>query len=265
VAAATLGSGYIWPPQGAPFFLFNGLLLLYLVFSLVVAIRGIRPGGLLGLLALFGDAVYFLVLVSFGVGRLWLASVYFLYLLAEAVAFYGPVEVVVVVAVAAVFCAVLPHDGIGGLEPTVLVAGVLTCGFAVHKRRRETRIGQLNQKLEEVQKDAEKARDAERQRIASDFHDGRCRASSVCKCAWRFCASFWSATFVRACRTSWSCRRWRNPRSATCACSSTACVRWTWMGHPGGHGPAQRRILPEGKRHSGDVSGTNTPWACRRK
>jgi signal transduction histidine kinase len=54
----------------------------------------------------------------------------------------------------------------------VLVAGVLTCGFAVHKRRRETRIGQLNQKLEEVRKDAEKARDAERQRIASDFHDG---------------------------------------------------------------------------------------------
>jgi two-component system NarL family sensor kinase len=172
LAATTLGSGYIWPPQGAPFFFFNGLLLVYLAFSLVVAIRGIKPGGLLGLLALFGDAVYFLVLVSFGVGRLWLASVYFLYLLAEAVAFYGPVEVVVVVAVAAVFCAVLPYAGIGRLEPTVLVAGVLTCGFAVHKRRRETRIGQLNQKLEDVQKDAEKARDAERQRIASDFHDG---------------------------------------------------------------------------------------------
>jgi len=37
----------------------------------------IRPAGLLGLLALFGDAVYFLVLVSFGVGRLWLASFIF--------------------------------------------------------------------------------------------------------------------------------------------------------------------------------------------
>jgi signal transduction histidine kinase len=172
LAAATLGIGYFFSPHAALFLFFDGLLALYVVFSLVVAIRGIGPGGLLGLLALFGDTVYFLVLVSFGVGRLWLASVFFLYLLAEALAFYGPVEVVVVVAVAAVFCAVLPHEGMGGLEPTVLVAGVLTCGCAVHKRRREARIGQLNEELEEAQKDAEKARETERQRIASDLHDG---------------------------------------------------------------------------------------------
>ena len=172
LAAATLGISYFYPQHVAPLLFFYGLLVLYLVLSVIVAGRGTRPGGLLGLLALFGDAVYFLVLVSFGVGRLWLASVFFLYLLAEALAFHGPVEVVVVVAVAAVFCAVLPYDGIGRLEPTVLVAGVLTCGCAVHKRRRETRLEQLNQKLEEVQKDAEKAREAERQRIASDFHDG---------------------------------------------------------------------------------------------
>jgi signal transduction histidine kinase len=141
---------------------------LYLVLSLIVAIRGIRPGGLLGLLALFCDAVYFLALVSFGADRLWLASVFFLYLLAEALAFYGPVEVMMVVAVAAVFCAVLPYDGIRG----VLVAGALTCGYAVHKRHRSARIEQLNEQLDEVRKDAEKAREAERQRIASDFHDG---------------------------------------------------------------------------------------------
>jgi signal transduction histidine kinase len=172
LAAATLGIGFFWPPHAAPLLFFDGLLVLYVVLSLMVAIRGIRPGGLLGLLALFGDAVYFLVLVSLGVGQLWLASVFFLYLLAEAAAFYGPVEVIVVVAVAAVFCAVLSYDGIGLLEPTVLVAGVLTCGFAVHKRRRETRIERLNEELQEVRKEAEKARETERQRIASDFHDG---------------------------------------------------------------------------------------------
>ena len=172
LAAAALGTGYFWPPGAAPFLFFDGLLVLYVALSLVVAIRGIRAGGLLGLPALFGDAVYFLVLVSFSAGRPWLASVFLRYLLAEALAFYGPVEVVVVVAGAAVFCAVLPYEGIGRLEPTVLVAGVLTCGCAVDKRRRETRIAQLNAKLEEVQKDAEKARDTERQRIASDLHDG---------------------------------------------------------------------------------------------
>jgi signal transduction histidine kinase len=172
LAAATLGIGYFFPSRATPLLFFYGLLVLYLVLSVMVAGRGIRPGGLLGLLALFGDAVCFLVLVGFGAGGLWLASVFFLYLLAEGLAFYGPVEVVVVVAVAAVFCALLPDEGTRRLEPTVLVAGAVTCGCAVHKRRRKTRIEQLNEKLEEVQKDAEKARETERQRIASDFHDG---------------------------------------------------------------------------------------------
>ena len=168
LVAATLGISYFFPLQVTPLPLLYGLLALYLALSLGVAVRGIRPGGLLGLLALFCDAVYFLALVSFGADRLWLATVFFLYLLAEALAFYGPVEVVMVVAVAAVFCAILPYDGIRG----VLVAGALTCGYAIHKRRRKIRIDQLNEKLEEVQKDVEKAREAERQRIASDFHDG---------------------------------------------------------------------------------------------
>jgi len=172
LAAATLGISYLYPLHVAAVVFFYGLLVLYLALSLMVAARGARPGGLLGLLALFCDAVYFLALASFGAGRLWLASVFFLYLLAEALAFYGPVEVAVVVAVAAVFCAVLPYDGTRRLEPTVVVAGALTCGYAVHKRRRNTRIEQLNEQSEEVQKDAEKAREAERQRIASDFHDG---------------------------------------------------------------------------------------------
>jgi signal transduction histidine kinase len=73
-----------------------------------------------------------------------------------------------VVAVAAAFCAILPYDGTRG----VLVAGALTCGCAVHKRRYQVRIEQLIEKVEEVQKAAEKSREVERQRIASDFHDG---------------------------------------------------------------------------------------------
>ena len=168
LVAATLGISYFWPSHVAPRVVFYGLLGVYLVLSLVVAVRGIRPGGLVGMLALFCDAVYFLALVSFGADRLWLASFFFLYLLAEALAFYGPVEVAMVVAVAAVFCAVLPYDGTRG----VLVAGALTCGYAVHKRRRSARIEQLKENLEEVRKAAEKASEVERQRIASDFHDG---------------------------------------------------------------------------------------------
>ena len=82
---------------------------------MICANSRVRPGGLLGLLALFCDAIYFLALVSFGADRLWLASFFFFYLLAEALAFYGPVEVAMVVAVATVFCAVLPYDGLRGV------------------------------------------------------------------------------------------------------------------------------------------------------
>ena len=168
LVAATLGIGYFYPWRPAPFLALYALLALYLVFSLFVAIRGVRPGGLLGLLALFCDAVYFLALVACGADRLWLASVFLLYILAEALAFYGPAETAIIAAVAAVFSAVLPYSGLRG----VLVAGALTCGYAVHKRRRDARIERLTEKLEEVRKDADKAREAESQRIASDFHDG---------------------------------------------------------------------------------------------
>jgi signal transduction histidine kinase len=168
LVAATLGISYFFPLQVAPKVFFYALLAMYLVLSLMVVARGTRPGGLLGLLCLFCDAVFFLALVSFGADRLWLASIFFLFLLAEALAFYGPLEVAMVVAVAAAFCAILPYDGTRG----VLVAGALSCGCAVYKRRYKVRIEQLNEKLDEVRKDAEKASEAERQRIASDFHDG---------------------------------------------------------------------------------------------
>jgi hypothetical protein len=90
LAAATLGISYFCPLHVAPLLLFYGVLVLYLVLSLVVVAPRHQAGRPAGLLALFGDAVFFLVLVSFGADRLWLASIFFLYLLAEALAFYGP-------------------------------------------------------------------------------------------------------------------------------------------------------------------------------
>ena len=145
---------------------------MFLVYAVTLAVR--RPrSGMLGLLALFADAVYFLVLAGFGAGRLlWLISIFFLYLLTEALAFYGPVEVVVIAAVGIVFCAVLPNPAIRAAEPTVLVSGVLACGCAIQRRRHGAGMDTLREKLDEACKTADKARDVERQRIASDFHDG---------------------------------------------------------------------------------------------
>jgi signal transduction histidine kinase len=149
------------------------LLALFLAASAVGAIRGGIERGLLGMLALFADSVYFLILLYFGGGRMaWVATAFFLYLLSEALVFSGPVEVAVIALGSSIFCAVLPNPDVRALEPMVLVAGALACGFAVYKRRQKALTGDLAAKLDAVQKAAEKAREEESHRIAADFHDG---------------------------------------------------------------------------------------------
>jgi signal transduction histidine kinase len=171
LAAAVLAITYIVLPDSAtPFY---GLLALYLVYSVVVALRGNEQTGMLGLAALFADTVYLLIIASYGRDKLaWIASAFFLYLMTEALAFYSLVEVLVIAGVAAVFCAVLPVSSLHLLGRTVVVAGALACGFASSKRRQDDAIRSLEKDLRDAREAAEKAREEERARIASDFHDG---------------------------------------------------------------------------------------------
>jgi signal transduction histidine kinase len=163
-------AAYFLLPSGAPP-VFYGLMGLYFAYAVVVALRGRGQTGMIGLLALFGDTLFFLVLTSYvSEPMMWLAGVFYLFLLAEAVAFYGTVEVAVVVAASAVFCAVLPRNPT--VERTVIVAGLLACGFAINKRRQTVEIERLRLRVAEAEKAAEKASEVERVRIASDFHDG---------------------------------------------------------------------------------------------
>jgi signal transduction histidine kinase len=149
------------------------LLAMYLVASLLGAIRGAGQRGLLGMLALFADTVYFLIVVYFGGNRIeWLPAAFFLYLLSEALVFSGPVEVMVIAAGSTIFCAALPNRQGGALEPMVVVAGALAAGFAVYARRQDALAKELSGKLGAALKAAEKAREEESQRIAADFHDG---------------------------------------------------------------------------------------------
>jgi signal transduction histidine kinase len=88
------------------------------------------------------------------------------------VAFYSTIQVVVVTAVAAIFCAALQFSDVSALEGTVLVAGALAVGCAVNKRKQAVQIERLTETVQETKSAAERAADDERQRIASDFHDG---------------------------------------------------------------------------------------------
>jgi len=126
----------------------------------------------LGPLALFGDTIFFLIMTSSGSERLiWLISVFFLFLMTEAIIFGSPVEVGVIVGVCTIFGTALPYGGMR-LEGTVIVGGALAWGFAVTKGRQTAEIDRLTEQLAEARKAAEKAGEQERVRIASDFHDG---------------------------------------------------------------------------------------------
>jgi len=171
VAATVLAIAYTLLPEASTAFF--GLLALYLVYSVVVALRGNEQHGVLGLAALFADTVYLLIIASYGSDKLaWLSSVFFLYLMTEALAFYSIVEVIIIASVAAVFCAVLPVSSLHLLGRTVVVAGALACGFASSKRRQGEAIRNLQKQLAEARDVGEKAREEERTRIAADFHDG---------------------------------------------------------------------------------------------
>ena len=170
LSAAALVATYLLSPASPRIYL---LLATFLAFSVALAIRSRWQRGAFGLLVLFSDTIFFLIVAGFGTGHLlWLASLFYLYLLAEALVFYTQVEVLVVAAVSAVFCAVLPAAEIRFLELTVVVAGAVAVAFAINKQRQQAKVEELERQLREAQTTAQKACEQERVRIASDFHDG---------------------------------------------------------------------------------------------
>jgi signal transduction histidine kinase len=148
--------------------LLNGAIAIFLVYAVVMAFRSNVLHGISGLLVLFADLVLFLALANAPGPAIWIAPVVFLYLTAEALAFYAPLELAVIVGICAVFCSATARV----LEPVVLTSGLLACGCAVAQQRQKREAESLSQRLAEAQDNAAKAREEERQRIASDFHDG---------------------------------------------------------------------------------------------
>src|ERR1700691_57536 len=169
-AGGGLAGGLLLSPRSTPWAVATAGV--YLLFSLVVPLRR-RSGRAFALLELFVDLVYFLVLLGAGIGSIvWLPAFYFLYMLAEAVFVYGAAEVLIVVLVSAIFCIAVQSENVFPIRRTAVVMGALAYAFAVYKKRLEARMQELECEAGETREEAQRAREAERQRIASDFHDG---------------------------------------------------------------------------------------------
>lgn len=170
LAASAIALNHFLLPAPSP--LYETLLAIFLVYALLLALRPRPHSGLLGLLTLFADTIYFMVIAVRGDALVWVASLLFLYLMVEAAALFGPVEVALVAGVSALFCAVLPFGDLRELERTILVSGVFAWGCAVNRKREGAEIKSLQEALEAVKRAGEKSREDEAKRIAADFHDG---------------------------------------------------------------------------------------------
>ena len=165
-------AGAVLRTSGYAFF-FAAALIAYVTYALLITLR--RPGrpGLPGLLEVAADTMLFLLLAFNPVGTsAWLPAVFYLYLLVSVLAFYGPREMLTVVGISVAAGALARTDYGRQLEKTVLVAGVVACGFSIARYRLGRQVRELSTQAEAAQTEAKTAREEERQRIASDFHDG---------------------------------------------------------------------------------------------
>ena len=146
---------------------------LYAASSVFAALRPALLDGAYGLLALFLDTVFFLVLARFGaIESLWLAQIFYLYLLTAAVTLFQPREVLLVAGVSIVFF-LTPYPGSPHpFRGTIVLAGIFAGVFSFQRRWLATRVQTLADENTALQEAVETAREAEGQRIAADFHDG---------------------------------------------------------------------------------------------
>jgi signal transduction histidine kinase len=152
---------------------FTQAMVLFAVSSLFAVLRPDKLAGTLALLALFIDTVFFMVLARYGgIETLWLAPVFYLYLLTNAVTLYRPREVLLVAGACSLFFATILPGAARVFSATIIIAGVFAGAVSFQKRWLEKRAEKLAEEVSRLEQSQEIAREAEGQRIAADFHDG---------------------------------------------------------------------------------------------
>src|ERR1700694_321174 len=124
-------------------------------------------------LALILDFVFFFLSASSNASySYWISSVFYAYVLIVAVMLHNWWKAVAVAAAAVLLAYAVPTLHGEVLRPGLISAGILGCVLAIQREYLEERLSSASRQTVLYRYDAEKAREAERQRIAADFHDG---------------------------------------------------------------------------------------------
>lgn len=145
----------------------------YIVYSVAAVLwRGLENSRF-SMFALAIDFLFFLLAadapVSYGQ---WIAAVFYSYLLLSAVVLHSWMKAlgIAVASVAGVYLTSALHGSI--LFPVLIGGGIVACSLSIERDHLQEHLTQTSRQSVLYRYDAEKAREAERQRIAADFHDG---------------------------------------------------------------------------------------------
>jgi signal transduction histidine kinase len=124
-------------------------------------------------LALILDFVFFFLSAnSTAPYSYWVSSVFYAYVMIVAVMLHNWWKAVGIAIAAIVLLYFVPTLHAEVLRPGLISAGILGCVLAIQREYLEERLSNASRQTVLYRYDAEKAREAERQRIAADFHDG---------------------------------------------------------------------------------------------
>lgn len=157
-------------------FVFSETALLFAVYTVYAAIQLLwrsLEDSRYRLLGLAFDFLFFLVSAATPVAYgNWVSAVFFGYVLIAAAILNNWWATLAVSggAMSLVYIVAPLHGGI--LFPALIAAGIVACALAIEREHLEERLSHSARQSVLYRYDAEKAREAERQRIAADFHDG---------------------------------------------------------------------------------------------
>jgi len=146
----------------------------YVIYACVVLFwRSLEDAGYPTIALLIDFAFFFLSAISSAAYAYWIASVFYAYILLVVVLLHNwwKTLVVAVTAMLLLYLAPTLHSA-ELLRPALISAGILACVVAIQREYLEERLSNASRQTVLYRYDAEKAREAERQRIAADFHDG---------------------------------------------------------------------------------------------
>jgi signal transduction histidine kinase len=129
------------------------------------------PG--LDLLTLVGDTIFFLAFSALGAGSsAFLSSAFYSHVLLTTMFLHPWWDTWIVVVLSSGLLAAIRTQRTAALLPVVVWMGMLAAVGSMYRSRRERVFEEYARQADEYRQQAEHARDAERQQLAGDFHDG---------------------------------------------------------------------------------------------